>query len=534
MTARLLAPGRPAPASPPPTSLRSLAALVGGEVRGDALVDSVVVDSHDVTPGSLYCALRGTKVDGHEFAVGAVRAGARALLVERWLPVAAPQLRVPWTRAAVGPVAAAVYGNPADRLHMIGITGTNGKTTTSHLTWSALGSAGRRAGLVGTVGNRFGSWVEPASLTTPDAPHLQRTLAQMAARGADSVVMEVSSQGLDQQRVGGITYQVAVWLNLGHDHLDYHGTIEQYYAAKSELFDADRAEFGLVCVDDEWGVRLAHQARIPVITFGRSPSAQVRVSVSSSDLAGTQIRLTGAGRALRRHFGASDTPDDLLLRAPVVGEMNAENMAAAYLAACASGAPSDDAVAGLAYCQAIPGRFDLVDGGQPFLVIVDYAHTPEAYARLITTARGLAGPGGEVHLVVGCRGDKDRFKRPLTGRVAAEADHPVLTTDDPGDEDPQAILNQVLVGTLDVRHDHVHVEPDRKAAIGHAIGVARDGDVVLIVGRGHERRRRFGQTLEEFDDREVAAHALAEHDYVSHPEQVATYPARPAPLLPDA
>jgi UDP-N-acetylmuramoyl-L-alanyl-D-glutamate--2,6-diaminopimelate ligase len=423
-----------------------------------------------------------------------------------------------------------VYGNPADRLLIVGVTGTNGKTTTSHLTWSALGAAGRRAGLVGTVGNRFGDWSDPARLTTPDAPLLQRTLASMVANGADSVVMEVSSQGLDQERVGGIGFSVAVWLNLGHDHLDYHGTMEQYYAAKASLFDPRRARFGVVCVDDQWGRRLAHQAQIPVVTFGRSDGAQVRVEVLSSGLDGTQIRILGAGRALRRAGGgATDAPDELLLRSPVVGEMNAENMAAAYLTACALGAPSDDAVAGLAFCPAIPGRFDLVDGGQPFLVIVDYAHTPEAYGRLITTARGLSGEGGEVHLVVGCRGDKDRFKRPLTGRVAATADHPVLTTDDPGDEDPRAILDQVLVGTLDVPHDHVRVEPDRKAAIGLAIGSARPGDVVLIVGRGHERRRRFGPTSEDFDDREVAARALAENGF----EHVDTYQARPTPLLPD-
>lgn len=497
-------------------ALRSLAAVVGAECRGEAEVTGVCVDSRVCGPGQLFAAVVGERSDGHDHAAEAVARGATGLLVQRWLPLDVPQLRVPWTRGALGPLSAAAYGHPGRRLTLLGVTGTNGKTTTAHLARSALLAAGHACGLLGTVENRFGDWSEPSRLTTAEAPELQRLLARMTARGADSVVMEVSSQGLDQHRVDGIRYDVAVWLNLGTDHLDYHGTVEQYWAAKARLFTDELSRERVICVDSAWGRRLAHQVRERVTTFARTPgvAADVHVELVSSGLDGTQVVLHGAEEAVR-------------LQAPVVGAVNADNVAAAYLAARRLGASPAQAAEGLRACSSIPGRFELVDAGQPFLVIVDYAHTPDAYGPLVATARRFTGPGGEVHLVVGCRGEKDRFKRPETGRVAVQADHPVFTTDSPGREDPRDIVAQMMAGVLALPHGHVRVILNRREAIHHAIATARRGDVILIAGRGHERTRRLRERAEQFDDRLVAAEALTVAGYAGTVEEVDSYPLRP-------
>lgn len=461
-----------------------------------------------MAPGALFCAVRGDHVDGHAKAIEAVAAGASALLVQHWLPLAVPQIKVPWSRAAVGPVAAALAGYPAEDLDVIGITGTNGKTTTASLTQAALVAAGRSAGLLGTVANQFGSEQQPAALTTPEAPDLQRVLARWRGLGADSVVMEVSSQGLDQHRVGGITFELGIFLNLGHDHLDYHGTVEQYYAAKARLLEPGVSRNGLICIDDDWGRRLAAQARIPIRTLGQHPAADVLVEVVATGLGGTTVQLSGAVQAR--------------LFAPLVGRVHATNIAAAYLAALHLGAGEHDARSGIAGAASVPGRFERIEQGQPFLVIVDYAHTPDALVRMLSTAHDLTAPGGKVTLVVGSRGEKDRFKRPVTGRIAAEgADRPIFTTDSPGDEDPAAILSQMLAGTLDVPRDHLIVQPDRRLAIRAALGGAGPGDVVLIVGRGHEPRRRTKAGWEEFDDRAVARQALTDCGFALPEPQVA-------------
>jgi UDP-N-acetylmuramoyl-L-alanyl-D-glutamate--2,6-diaminopimelate ligase len=319
----------------------------------------------------------------------------------------------------------------------------------------------------------------------------------MRQAGADSVVMEVSSHGLDQQRVEGIGFDFAVWLNLAQEHLDYHGTMEHYYATKAKLFEAQRSQRGLVCLDDAWGRRLAAQTNVPLTTFGRIPSANVTVEVLSTGLDGTSIRLH------RTRQG------DVDIHGPIPGRINAANIAAAYLTAEALGLDPDAAALGIAEAPGVPGRFERVDAGQPFLVIIDYAHTPDALESLLVMAQTLTLPGGKVHLVLGSRGHKDRFKRPVTGRTATMADDPIFTTDSPGAEDPQAIINQMLVGALAAGHERVRVEPDRTAAISLAIKAARPGDVVLLVGRGHEQQRSMGAATERFDDRAVALDALA-------------------------
>jgi UDP-N-acetylmuramoyl-L-alanyl-D-glutamate--2,6-diaminopimelate ligase len=461
----------------------------------DVAVVECTHDSRQVRPGWLFCALPGAHYDGHDYADAAVRAGARALLVQRFLDLDVPQLRVSSVRWAMGPMAAAVHGRPAERLSLAGVTGTNGKTTTSYLLQAAFVASGWRAGLLGTVETRIGRhrWTSP--LTTLEAPDLQRAFARMRKEGVRAAAMEVSSHALDQHRVGGVTFDVAVFTNLAAEHLDYHGTMEQYYYSKSVLFTPEHCRQALVCVDDEWGARLASHCRVPTTTFGHSGAAQVRITDVASDRRGTRIVLDCADGAVE-------------LSARTVGVCNATNLAAAYLAARALGVPPEAAAHGIGHSPPIPGRSEVVDAGQPFLVVVDYAHTPGALSAQIGTARELTGPGGRLHLVVGCRGGRDRYKRPDVGRIAVDADNPIFTSDSPGREDPQAIVSQMLAGALERPDRPVIVELDRVAAINRAIEMAGPGDVVLIVGRGHETTQHLAGHDITLDDRKQARAAL--------------------------
>ncbi|HZD66694.1 MAG TPA: UDP-N-acetylmuramoyl-L-alanyl-D-glutamate--2,6-diaminopimelate ligase [Acidimicrobiales bacterium] len=494
---------RPSVATEPPGArgrrLSALASVVeGAEVRGgDPLVLEVTEDSRTVGDAALYCAVRGARFDGHAYCPDAVAAGAQALLVDHFVDLAVPQLRVPQVRAAVGPVAAEVYGRPAEAMRDVGITGTNGKTTTAWLLRHALSAAGCDAEVIGTVRTREETRREAAILTTPPAAELQRRLAELAAEGVQAAVMEVSSHGLDQFRTDGVVFDVAVFLNLTPEHLDYHGTMEHYWASKASLFTPERARLGLVCVDDEWGRRLAAQAPIPVVTFGRCADADVAVEGVRTGLDGTSATLVGV----------EDHP--VRIAGPVVGTVNAGNLAGAYLAARTLGIDEEAAVKGIATSAPVPGRFQLVDRGQPFLVVVDYAHTPDALAGMIDTSRRLA-TSGQVRVVLGCRGGRDRLKRPAMGAAAAQADRTVFTTDSPGDEDPRAIIDQMRVGALDVPRGSVVIEPDRAGAIALALGEAGPGDVVIITGRGHERVQRVANGWIPFDDHDVAARALAD------------------------
>ncbi|MGC0313815.1 UDP-N-acetylmuramoyl-L-alanyl-D-glutamate--2,6-diaminopimelate ligase [Kitasatospora acidiphila] len=502
----------PWPAVRRPVALSQLAAVWAGaeQTGGDVGLLDCTHDSRQVRPGWLFCALPGAHTDGHDYAAAAVQAGARALLVEHPLDLAVPQLRVPSVRWAIGPVAAALHGHPADGLALAGITGTNGKTTTSYLLYSAFNAAGWTAGQLGTVETRIGRRRWSAKLTTLEAPDLQRTLARMRAGGVEAAVMEVSSHALDQHRVGGIAFDVGIFTNLTPEHLDYHGTVEQYYYAKSLLFTPERCRAALVCVDDEWGERLAAQTTVPTIGFGLSERAQARITEVRADRRGIRLRLTGP-----------DGPVDL--SAPLIGECNATNVAAAYLAARALGVPQETAVAGIAHCAGIPGRSEAVDVGQPFLVLVDYAHTPGAIAAQLATARTLALAGGRVHLVVGCRGGRDRYKRQDAGRVAITADTAILTSDSPGEEDPRAIVDQMLAGTLGQADGQVVVELDRAIAINLAIAVAGPGDVVLIVGRGHETIQYVAGHNLPFDDRKQARAALLAQGWGDDGDRAATW-----------
>jgi UDP-N-acetylmuramoyl-L-alanyl-D-glutamate--2,6-diaminopimelate ligase len=478
------------------TRLSSLSALIPeAECRGDATLVDLSCDGRQVGPGVAFCALAGRYADGHDYAEQAVAAGAAALVVERFLDLDVPQLRVPDVRSALGPLAGVVHGWPDRQLRLAAVTGTDGKTTTAHLLERCLAAGGRRTGSIGTVGTRVAGRVTASRATTPEAPDLNRLLARMVRAGVQDVAMEVSSHGLDLGRVAGLSFAVSVFTNLSPEHLDHHRTMERYWTAKARLFEPEISRYAVIGVDDEWGERLAAASSVPTVTYGRTRGADVVITDVDTDLDGTRVRLRWGRRRI-----------ELSTRTP--GAVNASNATGAYLAALALGVDEELAVRGLAEAPRVPGRFDVVDVGQPFLVVIDYAHTAAALAALIETARSLVDPGGRVIVVVGARGGRYRQKRAAIGSVASRADLVVVTADSPGPEDPAVIADEILAG-VHVNSTSPVVELDRGSAIAAAIGVARPGDAVLIVGRGHERYYERGRDRIELDDR-VAAHAAIE------------------------
>lgn len=485
------------------TLTAAVAALPQAEVRGaDVELVDASHDSRQVGPGWLFCCVPGHQVDGHDFAADAVAAGASALLVERWLNLDVPQARVGSVRAAMGPAAAAVHEYPSDRLDVVGVTGTNGKTTTTYLLEAAFGAAARGTGVVGTVETRIHGRAQPGLRTTPEGTDLQRLFAQMHARGVDAVAMEVSSHGLDLRRVDGTRYAAAVFTNLSQDHLDWHGTMDAYFAAKARLFTPHLSERGIVWIDDDWGRQLARLATVPVATYGSSADADARLVAVDADLGGTRLRLAGPAVAGPRR--------EVEVETPLLGAHNAANAAAAFLAARAVGVSVEAAATGIAACGGVPGRLERVAGAQPFTVLVDYAHTPDALAAVVAALRSLLASGARLHLVIGSGGDRDRGKRRPMGAVAARADRAILTSDNPRSEDPEQILDELAAGA----HQHadnatVVREPDRRSAIAAALAEAADGDVVLIAGKGHETGQEFADHTVPFDDRLVAAELLA-------------------------
>lgn len=479
-------------------TLGQLAAAVDGAVvgGGDIIVTDATHDSRQVRPGMLFCAVRGSTTDGHDHAPQAVRDGAAALLVERELDLGVPQLIVPDVRAALGPVASEIHGRPSERLTVVGVTGTNGKTTTAYLLEAAFAAAGRGAGVIGTVETRIHGRAQPGVRTTPEGTDLQRLLALMYDRGVDAVAMEVSSHGLDLRRVDGTRFAVAVFTNLSQDHLDWHGTMEAYFSSKARLFEAGRAERGLVSVDDDWGRRLARQVGVAVETFGRHETADHRIVDIETDVTGGRARL-------------ADGPE---VRTRLLGEFNVRNAVAAYLAAIAAGVPPGAAVEGIAACPGVPGRLERVPGGAGATVLVDYAHSPDAVERVVAAMRQVLGNDGRLHLVIGAGGDRDRAKRPQMGAVAAAADRAVLTSDNPRSEDPAAILAAVEEGARQAvaagAPAEIVIRQDRREAIAEAVRGAAPGDIVVIAGKGHETGQEFADHTVPFDDRIVAAEIL--------------------------
>ena len=461
------------------------------ELRGNGAtaVSDVTFRSDEAAPGSLFFCVPGDRADGHDFAADAISRGAAALVVERWLPVTVPQVRVPVVRESMGPVSAAFFDHPARFMRTVGITGTNGKTTVTYLLESILHEAGLVAALIGTTGARIGGEPVPFARTTPEAPDLQRLLARMVALGVGGVALEVSSHGLDQHRVDGTSFDAAVFTNLGQDHLDYHGTMDEYFAAKARLFTPALAARAAIGIDSSWGERMVKACEIPATTFGRSRGADLRATDVSVSAAGLSFEVGGVRVA-----------------SPLRGDFNVSNCLASFAAARVLEIDSEAIVRGIAGVANVSGRMERVDAGQPFLVLVDYAHTPEGLDRVLHAARSLGA--GRVLVVFGCGGDRDRAKRFPMGRAAtAGADHAVITSDNPRSEDPDAIIAEVERGAREGGGSYV-VEPDRRTAIRLALHAAGPRDVVVIAGKGHETRQEFADGSVAFDDRVVAAQEL--------------------------
>jgi UDP-N-acetylmuramoyl-L-alanyl-D-glutamate--2,6-diaminopimelate ligase len=442
---------------------------------GETEVSAVVHDSRAVTPGALFCCVPGEHVDGHDLAGDALARGAAALLVERPTGAGVPEMRVPSVRAAMGPVAAAFWGHPSRHLAVVGVTGTSGKTTTTHLLGSVLEQHGWPTAVVGTL---------TGPRTTPEAPELQALLAAERAAGRRAVAMEVSSHALALGRVRATRFAVAVFTNLSHDHLDFHRDLDDYFEAKATLFTPAYADAAVVNLDDPRGVELA--ARRLVDTEG----------YCLDDAEGLEI---GPGGSRFRWRGAA-------VELPLGGRFNVSNALAVATAAARLGVDTEAIAAGLSTAPPVPGRFEPVDEGQPFTVLVDYAHKPGALAGALTAAREAA-PGGRVIVVLGAGGDRDPSKRPEMGEVASRlADRVLLTSDNPRGEDPLAIIDAIRSGMT--TEAGCTVEPDRAGAIALAIGEAGAGDVVLIAGKGHEAVQIVGAEQIPFDDRAVARAAL--------------------------
>lgn len=455
------------------------AALRNAVLRGDAatVVRGVTHDSRQVRDGSLFCCLRGGTTDGHGFAAAAVTAGATALLVDHPLDLPVAQVVVPDTRVAMGYLAASFWQHPSEQLTMVGVTGTNGKTTTTSLLAAVLESAGMPTGVIGTLTGKH---------TTPESSELQERLAGFVAEGKRAVVMEVSSHALVLHRVAGAHFDVAVFTNLGRDHLDLHGTVERYFAAKAMLFESSLTDRGVANLDDPHGRLLVDAAPVPMTGFSEA-------DVTALEVGATRHAYTWRGVRVEVGLG---------------GAFNAMNSLAAATAAAELGIEPAVIARGLATAGAVPGRFEAVHAGQPFDVIVDFAHTPDGLREALAAARAAVGDG-RVIVVFGCGGDRDREKRPEMGAVAAElADRVVVTSDNPRSEDPVAIINAILQGVPGDYRDRVVSEPDRRRAFATAFQGAQPGDLVLIAGKGHETTQTIGDEVLPFDDRAVARAVL--------------------------
>ena len=476
------------------------------DLRGpsDSSVSGLAYDSRGVRRGDLFFCLPGTLSDGHSYAPDAVRAGATALCVERPLDLDVSQILVTDARRAMPRIAASFFGHPTDGLVVLGVTGTNGKTTTAFLLESILRADGRDTGLIGTIETRVGDEVQPGVRTTPESLDLQALFARMRERGIDAVAMEVTSHALVLHRVESVRFAAVGFTNLSQDHLDFHPTMESYFAAKSSLFLPERAEKGAINVDDPYGRKLFDSCPIEAIGFGMSEDADVCAREVKMEPSGTTITMV--------------TPvGELEVRTTLIGQFNVSNCLGAAAVALQAGIGLDAIGDGLTSVASVPGRFEVVDAGQPFSVVVDYAHTPDSLDNVLRAARPLADAhGGRVLCTFGCGGDRDRSKRALMGSVVAKlADVAVVTSDNPRSEDPEAIIGEILEGVLATRVEGPDATlPDRREAISWVLRQAEAGDVVLIAGKGHETGQEFKDHTIPFDDRIVAREVLEE---LGHP-----------------
>ncbi len=447
--------------------------LSPSQIVGETQVEigDLAYDTRAVVPGALFFCVPGSRFDGHDLAGRAIEAGAVALVVERPVASRVPQLVVADVREAMATAATEFFGNPTKGLQVAGVTGTNGKTTTAFLLYSILEAGGRKPGLIGTIESRVGGDRRPAVRTTPEAIELQRSFREMLDAGDRSCALEATSHGSALKRLDGVHFSSLAFTNLTQDHLDLHGTMDAYFEAKRRLFLEDRPP-AAINIGDPWGRRLAEE-RPDALTYGFAEDAELRPEA----LEGIDLKLRG--------------------------RFNVENALAAMASARLLGIEEDAVARGLEALDGVPGRFEAVDEGQPFSVIVDYAHTPDSLENVLATARDLAA--GHVICVFGCGGDRDREKRPMMGRIVSDlADVAIVTSDNPRSEDPLAIIDEVVAGA----DGELEIVPDRREAIARAIETAVAGDVVLIVGKGHEQGQQFRDRTVPFDDREVAREAL--------------------------
>lgn len=486
------------PNTVPTWTLGRVAEAVGGSCDGgEATVTGISLSTRDVVAGDLFAALPGASTHGARFVPQALEAGAAAVLTDAegaaTLPDGVPHVVVEQPRAVLASFSAEFYDHPSDRFTTIGITGTQGKTTTTYLAEAALGES--RGAVIGTIGTRIAGHPAASSLTTPEAPALQALFAVMAEELVAACAMEVSSHAIVQGRVDGFVLDAAVFLNLGRDHLDFHHDVESYFRAKAELFTPEHARRAVVNLDDAYGRRLAAETALPLTTFSTEGAA--------ADWRGVNVRTHRLGSDV-----TLVAPDgrEVELSVPLAGAFNVSNAVAAVVALAGEGHDLDALVAGVATARGVPGRMERVDAGQPFTAVVDYAHKPEAIEAVLGALRPVTA--GRLVIVLGAGGDRDRGKRPLMGRIAADlADVLVVTDDNPRSEDPARIRAEVLAGAREGSAEVLEIG-DRREAIAAAVGRARLGDTVVVAGKGHERGQQVGDVVHPFDDREVLTELL--------------------------
>jgi UDP-N-acetylmuramoyl-L-alanyl-D-glutamate--2,6-diaminopimelate ligase len=480
----------------------------GATVRGDpgTEIRGLAYHTRDVADGTLFFCVPGLSFDGHAFAAGAVAAGAAALVCERDTGVSAPQIIVPSARRALALMAARWYGDPSRELRVVGVTGTNGKTTTAHLVAGLFAAAGQPSGLLGTVANRIGGVEYPVKLTTAESLDLQRMFREMVEAGDEACAFEVSSHALAQDRAAGIEFDAVVFSNLTRDHLDYHKDLEDYFGAKRRLFLPDEARNGhavaVVNVGDEFGVRLAREC---APHYG-DDLWTCAVDEEGASVVARDLDLRADGSAFTLVCPRLGLDERVTLR--LAARFNVENAVAAATAGLALGLPVEAVAQGLAVTEGVPGRFQAVRAGQPFSVVVDYSHTPDSLENALQAARAVTS--GHVLVVFGCGGDRDRGKRPLMGGIGARlADRAVITSDNPRTEEPLAIIDEIAAGVPRELAARIVIEPDRREAIRIALAQARPDDTVVIAGKGHEQGQLIGDRRIPFDDRSVAEEELA-------------------------
>ncbi|MBP3648490.1 MAG: UDP-N-acetylmuramoyl-L-alanyl-D-glutamate--2,6-diaminopimelate ligase [Clostridia bacterium] len=468
------------------------------ETTGNMIVEieHLITDSREQTADGLFFCIPGARVDAHDFAPQAIANGCTALVVERFLDLPVPQIRVENVRVAMAHMAAAFYGHPARKLRMVGISGTKGKTTTSFLLKAVMEKAGFVTGLIGTTGNMIGEKRIKSNLTTPDPIDLHRCLRQMVDEGVEVVVMEVSAHAVDMHRLDSITYEAACYTNLSQDHLDYFGTMENYFQTKKDFFMHGAVLNAALNEDDETSDRIIDDISIPYLTYGISSEADVfaRDIEISEDGVSFSILLRGV--------------EDMQINLQLTGMFNVYNALAAASLAMIMGIQNSDIKAGLESLQNVPGRVEMLDTRTPYKVILDYSHSPDALENILSTVRTFTR--NRLIVLFGCGGDRDQGKRPIMGEIAGRlADYSILTSDNPRTEDPIAILEAIEAGAKNVGGSYTVIE-NRREAIRYALNMGKDGDVIILAGKGHETYQEIMGVRKPFDEKVVVAELLAE------------------------